>query len=114
MFLCAASITTTEGWGLINKGGTGTLQTKTHNNHYRIYIRILLCLALVFLFLIAMTGFAAAETKTGTVATTALNLRSGPGSSYTSLGLLSINKVYSMRKRLLLYSVTTTQILRTP
>ena len=69
------------------------MQTKTHNNHYRIYIRILLCLALVFLFLIAMTGFAAAETKTGTVATTALNLRSGPGSSYTSLGLLSINKV---------------------
>lgn len=69
------------------------MQTKTHNNHYRIYIRILLCLALVFLFLIAMTGFAAAETKTGTVATTALNLRSGPGSNYTSLGLLSINKV---------------------
>ena len=69
------------------------MQTKTHNNHYRIYIRILLCLALVFLFLIAMTGFAAGETKTGTVATTALNLRSGPGSNYTSLGLLSINKV---------------------
>ena len=69
------------------------MQTKTHNNHYRIYIRILLCLALVFLFLIAMTGFAAAGTKTGTVATTALNLRSGPGSNYTSLGLLSINKV---------------------
>ena len=72
------------------------MQTKTHNNHYRIYIRILLCLALVFLFLIAMTGFAAAETKTGTVATTALNLRSGPGSSYTSLGLLSINKVVTI------------------
>lgn len=72
------------------------MQTKTHNNHYRIYIRILLCLALVFLFLIAMTGFAAAETKTGTVATTALNLRSGPGSNYTSLGLLSINKVVTI------------------
>lgn len=72
------------------------MQTKTHNNHYRIYIRILLCLALVFLFLIAMTGFAAAGTKTGTVATTALNLRSGPGSSYTSLGLLSINKVVTI------------------
>ena len=39
------------------------MQTKTHNNHYRIYIRILLCLALVFLFLIAMTGFAAAEMR---------------------------------------------------
>lgn len=39
-----------------------------------------------------MTGFAAAETKTGTVATTSLNLRSGPGSNYSSLGLISMNK----------------------
>lgn len=56
------------------------------------YIRWLICLVAVTLIFIAMTGFAAAETKTGTVATTALNLRSGPGSNYSSLGLISINK----------------------
>ena len=56
------------------------------------YIRWLICLAAIVFIFISMTGFAAAETKTGTVATTALNLRSGPGSNYSSLGLISINK----------------------
>lgn len=36
--------------------------------------------------------FAFAAGQTGTVATTALNIRSGPGTSYRSMGLLSINK----------------------
>lgn len=36
--------------------------------------------------------FAFATGQTGTVATTALNIRSGPGTSYRSMGLLSINK----------------------
>ena len=36
--------------------------------------------------------FAFAAGQTGTVATTALNIRSGPGTSYRSIGLLSINK----------------------
>ena len=36
--------------------------------------------------------FAFAAGQTGTVATMALNIRSGPGTSYRSMGLLSINK----------------------
>lgn len=72
------------------------MQSKMHSVKSNIYIRWLICLAVVSFILIAMTGFAAAETKTGTVATTALNLRSGPGSSYSSLGLISINKVVTI------------------
>ena len=52
----------------------------------------LVCLAVMLVIILSSTAAAMAKTTTGTVATTALNLRSGPGSSYTSLGLLSINK----------------------
>ena len=72
------------------------MQTETQKKQSRIYIKLLFCLAAVLIIIITMTGFAAAQTRTGTVATTALNLRSGPGSSYTSLGLLSINKVVTI------------------
>lgn len=87
MFPYAANTITTEDLDLINKGAE-TLQ----NNQNRIYIRLLLCLMAMICIFIAATGLAAAATKTGTVATTALNLRSGPGSNYSSLGLISINK----------------------
>ena len=69
-------------------------------------IRWLICLVAATLIIIAMTGFAAAETKTGTVATTALNLRSGPGSNYSSLGLISINKEVTILDET--YDVSTT------
>lgn len=68
------------------------MQNKMQNNQNRIYKRLLLCLIAIICIFIGAVGFAAAETKTGTVATTALNLRSGPGSNYSSLGLISINK----------------------
>ena len=68
------------------------MQNNVHSDKKNIYIKWLICIAVVVFILIAMTGFAAAGTKTGTVATTALNLRSGPGSNYSSLGLISINK----------------------
>lgn len=87
MFPYAANTITTEDLDLINKGAE-TLQ----NNQNRIYIRLLLCLMAMICIFIAATGLAVAATKTGTVATTALNLRSGPGSNYSSLGLISINK----------------------
>lgn len=72
------------------------MQMEMQKKQSRIHIKLVLCLAVVILIFIAMTGFAAGETRTGTVATTALNLRSGPGSNYTSLGLLSINKVVTI------------------
>lgn len=68
------------------------MQNNVHSDKKNIYIKWLICIAVVVFILIAMTGFAAAGTKTGAVATTALNLRSGPGSNYSSLGLISINK----------------------
>ena len=70
----------------------GKMQRNMQSGKSDFYIRWLICLVAVTLIFIAMTGFAAAETKTGTVATTALNIRSGPGSNYSSLGLISINK----------------------
>ncbi len=44
------------------------------------------------LYFLMSAQFAFAAGQTGTVATTALNIRSGPGTSYRSMGLLSINK----------------------
>ena len=70
----------------------GKMQRNMQSGKSAFYLRCLICLVAVTLIFIAMTGFAAAETKTGTVATTALNLRSGLGSNYSSLGLISINK----------------------
>ena len=54
------------------------MQMEMQKKQSRIHIKLVLCLAVVILIFIAMTGFAAGETRTGTVATTALNLRSGP------------------------------------
>ena len=48
--------------------------------------------AVVCCIFFASAQLAFAATQTGTVATTALNIRSGPGTNYRSMGLLSINK----------------------
>lgn len=49
-------------------------------------------LAVICCIFLMSAQFAFAAGQTGTVATTALNIRSGPGTSYRSMGLLSINK----------------------
>lgn len=49
-------------------------------------------LAVICCIFLMSAQFAFAAGQTGTVATTALNIRSGPGTSYRSIGLLSINK----------------------
>lgn len=49
-------------------------------------------LAVICCIFLMNAQFAFAAGQTGTVATTALNIRSGPGTSYRSMGLLSINK----------------------
>ena len=49
-------------------------------------------LAVICCIFLMSAQFAFATGQTGTVATTALNIRSGPGTSYRSMGLLSINK----------------------
>lgn len=48
-------------------------------------------LAVICCIFLMSAQFAFAAGQTGTVATTALNIRSGPGTSYRSMGLLSIN-----------------------
>ena len=49
-------------------------------------------LAVICCIFLMSAQFAFAAGQTGTVATTALNIRSDPGTSYRSMGLLSINK----------------------
>lgn len=49
-------------------------------------------LAVICCIFLMSAQFAFAAGQTGTVATTALNIRSGPGTSYRSMRLLSINK----------------------
>ena len=49
-------------------------------------------LAVICCIFLMSAQFAFAAGQTGTVATTALNIRSGPSTSYRSMGLLSINK----------------------
>ena len=49
-------------------------------------------LAVICCIFLMSAQFAFAAGQTGTVTTTALNIRSGPGTSYRSMGLLSINK----------------------
>lgn len=49
-------------------------------------------LAVICCIFLMSAQFAFAVGQTGTVATMALNIRSGPGTSYRSMGLLSINK----------------------
>ena len=49
-------------------------------------------LAVICCIFLMSAQFAFAAGQTGTVATTALNIRGGPGTSYRSMGLLSINK----------------------
>ena len=49
-------------------------------------------LAVICCIFLMSAQFAFAAGQTGTVATTALNIRSGPGTSSRSMGLLSINK----------------------
>ena len=49
-------------------------------------------LAVICCIFLMSAQFAFAAGQTGTVATMALNIRSGPGTSYRSMGLLSINK----------------------
>ena len=49
-------------------------------------------LAVICCIFLMSAQFAFAAGQTGTVATTALNIRSSPGTSYRSMGLLSINK----------------------
>ena len=48
--------------------------------------------AVVCCIFFASAQLAFAATQTGTVATTALNIRSGPGTNYRSMGLLSITR----------------------
>lgn len=99
MFLYAENITMTEDSDLINRG-VETLQihmqtkrsTAERSGMAEKALLWMICFAVMLLIILSSTGAAMAKTTTGTVATTALNLRSGPGSNYISLGLLSINK----------------------
>lgn len=63
----------------------------TREQGQRVLWRGMLLLAIGCIFL-ASVQIAYAADQTGIVAATALNVRSGPGSNYTSLGLLSINQ----------------------
>lgn len=67
------------------------MSMRNNTGYRRLLLWGLMLLAVCCIFFAgAQTAYAADQT--GTVAATALNIRSGPGSNYTSLGLLSINQ----------------------